>query len=56
MTYRDLLTTLRTFSDTQLDSELTILGQDEEFYEAELDFTNDSHDALDEGHPYFREV
>ena len=50
ITYRDLLNKLKKLNENQLNSDITILNNDE-YYKATLVFTDKEIDILDEGHP-----
>ena len=50
ITYRDLLNKLQKLNEEQLNSDITILNNDE-YYKATLVFTDNRVDILDEGHP-----
>ena len=50
ITYRDLLNKLQKLNEEQLNSDITILNNDE-YYKATLVFTDKQVDILDEGHP-----
>ena len=50
ITYRDLLNKLQKLNENQLNSDITILNNDE-YYKATLVFTDKRVDILDEGHP-----
>ena len=50
-TYKDLLNKLNKMNESQLNSHITILSTDNEYYMATLLFTDESCDVLDEGHP-----
>ena len=50
-TYRDLLNKLNNMNESQLNSDITILSTDNEYYMSTLLFTDESCDVLDEGHP-----
>mgnify|MGYP006292749401 CR=1 FL=1 len=50
ITYRDLLNKLQKLNESQLNSDITILNNDE-YYKATLVFTDKRVDILDEGHP-----
>ena len=51
ITYRDLLNKLQKLNEAQLNSDITILSRDGEYYKAGLFFTDKTVDILDEGHP-----
>lgn len=50
-TYRDLLNKLKNMNESQLNSHITILSTDNEYYMATLLFTDESCDVLNHGHP-----
>lgn len=50
-TYKDLLNKLQNMNESQLNSHITILSTDNEYYMSTLLFTDESCDVLDEGHP-----
>ena len=50
-TYKDLLNKLQNMNESQLNSDITIIDTDNEYYMATLLFTDESCDVLDEGHP-----
>jgi spore coat protein CotH len=52
MTYQDLLEKLSELSVEQLQQDVTIELDREEFLAATLNFSDDSNDILDTGHPY----
>jgi hypothetical protein len=53
MTYRELMTRIQQMTEDQKDSDLTIFVSDiDEFYPAELRFTDESEDRLDPSHPF----
>jgi hypothetical protein len=50
-TYRDLLNKLKNMNDSQLNSDITIIDTNNEYYMATLLFTDSSCDVLVDGHP-----
>ena len=50
-TYKDLLNKLKNMNESQLNSDITLLNTDNEYYRATLVFTDESCDILDNGHP-----
>lgn len=59
MTYRHLLKQLKTLSDEQLDSDVTIRDQHDDWYPATLLMVapdSDETGVLDAGHPYLTPV
>lgn len=52
MTYRRLLLFLQELDSEQLDCDLTIEDQDNEFFQADVTLYQDD-DVLSAGHPYF---
>jgi hypothetical protein len=52
MTYRQLLLALQRLNNEQLDCEVSVMDQDEEFYPATLSLY-EYEDVLNEDHPYF---
>lgn len=54
-TFRELLNELNKMTDEQLDSDLTIVDEDDEYHAVEM--VSDWHkfdDVLDADHPFFR--
>lgn len=52
MKYRELQAAMATWTDEQLDSDITIeVSWDNECYPAELRIADEEHDSLDENHP-----
>ncbi len=57
MTYRELLNNLSVMNESQLNSDLTILEGNNEFYQAKLLFANrETNDILDSEHPFICRV
>ncbi len=52
MTYRELIKKLSKLSDDQLDSDVTIHTDNDEYFQAKLNISDETCDVLDEGHPY----
>jgi len=51
-TYKDLLNKLNNMNEDQLNSDITILNDDNEYHKATLLFTDEQTcDVLDHGHP-----
>jgi len=50
-TYRELLNKLKIMSEEQLNSDITVLNTDDEYYKSTLVFTDERCDILDKGHP-----
>lgn len=56
-TFRELLNVLQKMTDEQLDCDLTIADEDDEFQAIEMVTEwHDQADVLDENHPFFRIV
>jgi hypothetical protein len=57
MTYRELLNNLNNMNESQLNSDLTILEGNNEFYQAKLLFAKqETNDVLDNNHPFICRV
>jgi hypothetical protein len=57
MTYKELLNNLNNMNESQLNSDLTILEGNNEFYQAKLLFAKqETNDILDNNHPFICRV